>query len=239
MRSRSPARRAAEVTGEFALIVVGVIVALFADDYRQRREVTASTTAAVNLLVADLERDSLELALTLESRPGSNPLLALLLTKTDRSAFPADSAEAALHELLVARVYDPARTTFDLLIAQDGLRYIGDLDLQLAIVRYYEEFQDRVIQWNDSHRESWDQYASEYRQYMSPQAASIEQAMDGWLGIDARLTVTWDELRQDNVFMNSIFWRLAYGQIFERELRRTLAENAELRARLRGIPAAQ
>jgi hypothetical protein len=95
-------QRLSRITGEFVLIVVGVVVALMADDYRQQREVAASTAAAIDLLLVDLEQDSVQLAGVLFYRPGSNPNMGLLLSNTDRPTFPSDSAEAAIHQLRCA-----------------------------------------------------------------------------------------------------------------------------------------
>jgi hypothetical protein len=97
---------------------------------------------------------------------------------------------------------------------------------------YYEELQDRVIEWDASHRDAWTQYTEAYSRYMSPRAPSVDESIESWSNIHARLTVPWDVLAQDNEFMNSIFFRQAIGQLYERYLEEALAGNVELRSAL-------
>ena len=223
------------LAAEFTVIVVGVLVALAADDWRQGAEERESAEAATALLIEDLRRDSVELARVVGYRPGTRPHMGRLLMYTDRSDFPRDSAEFAMRRLLLSTPYNPVRSTFDLLIDQDRLRHIGDLGIQSGIVRYYDEYQDRVVMWSALYRRAFGLYGDAYAQYMSPMAESVEQATTSWASIDARLTVSWDVLRQDNVFMNSVMGLQAMGQFYEQFARDALEANSGLLVELESL----
>ena len=230
------ARAPVKMAGEFVLIVVGVMVALVVDDYRQQRETNEATRAAVSLLIADLERDSVELARVAGYGHGSNANLSALLLNTDRADFPTDSAESAMHNLRLSAPINPVRATFDLLVQQDRLRYIGDIELQSLIVSYYEESQDRVVIWNAAYIDSYERYARQFARFMSPMARSVEEARASWYrGIETRLTVSWDVLRQDNLFMNSVYDRQVMGQLSDRYTLQALEANSALRVALHAV----
>jgi len=223
-RSISPGR----VAAEFSIILFGVLAALVADDWRQGAEQTEAAEAATSLLIEDLRRDSAELALVVAYRPGTRPQMGRLLVNTDRAEFPVDSAESAMRSLLFGTPYNPVRSTFDLLIDQDRLRHMGDLTLQTAIVRYYDQNQDRVVIWRDAFIDAHDEYGDAYAPYMSPLAESVEQVTTTWASVTMRLTVPWDVVRRDNVFMNTVMGLQAVGEFYERFAREAMAANAEL-----------
>jgi type II secretory pathway pseudopilin PulG len=64
--TEQPRRRAARVVFELALIIVGVLIALAVDEWRERRDAAATAAAALQLVEDEIERNA---ALAAEAQP--------------------------------------------------------------------------------------------------------------------------------------------------------------------------
>ena len=221
----------ARVFGEFLLIFAGVIIALMADDARQDWEQRGATAAAVQLLLDDLVRDSVQLHLTLSAGVDAALATSTLIGSTDRSNLPQDSVSWAFRTHATMSPYLPVRATFDLLLDQDGLRHIGDLTLQSQIARYFEQVQGGVIANHEMFMRAYWDLGQKLASHTSPNAPTIDDALaTPWNRIARRLTTPWDELRQDNELMTYVWHRHSSWLVLQNRLRNAIAQNVELRA---------
>ncbi|MHC4405937.1 MAG: hypothetical protein ACYTG0_40365 [Planctomycetota bacterium] len=94
MKGESPG--VARILGQLALVFVGVLLALAADDWRQGREEAAFGAAALGAILADLHADSAALQGLVDSYAVDDASGARLLANIDNPGFPRDSVEAYL-----------------------------------------------------------------------------------------------------------------------------------------------
>jgi len=136
----------ARAATEFLVVVVGILVALAVDDWRQARSDRALEEYLLTSLLADLaddERDAdLQVRLVEGHRRAVNHLLAVIehpLAPTDE-VFP-DTPEAidrslrTLWDMAELQVFDP---TYTEMIATGSIRVIEDRALRGQIARYYQ-----------------------------------------------------------------------------------------------------
>ena len=135
------ASRWARVLGEVAIIVVGVLIALGADEIREARVERTLLVTYLKGLATDLRADSAEFAVRLG--PGSLPAqleatdsLLAILGDPNRSA-----PDAIVLSYLRAQILLPfakkRRATFDDLVAAGRLALVVNPDLRRDLVEYY------------------------------------------------------------------------------------------------------
>lgn len=143
--------------GEFAIVVVGILVALGLDDLNQARKDRVLETQYLSELTVDLQSDSLEV---IENRATAMDRL-FVAERVLRSADPdwRISAYGAPEEVVTAlraeweesggcarsvivclgdyRVFDGNRGAYDELLGSGNLRVLGDRSLALSLAHYY------------------------------------------------------------------------------------------------------
>ena len=136
-RRRGPIRVVAEV----AIIVVGVLIALAAEGWREAASDRDLTQAYLAGLAADLRLDSAEYVRFLE--PNYLPAQAVaadsLIVILGDPTFDAEPATVLrfLREQVYLLSATKSRATFDDLVSAGRLGLIEDPDLRTALVRYY------------------------------------------------------------------------------------------------------
>lgn len=135
------AGRATRILGEVAVIVVGVLIALGAEEFREERSERALIDSYIGSLSTDLRADSVEFRAMLApnhlpaQRDATSSLLAIL---ADPDSTPSD---AMVLSHLRAQILLPfamkRRATFDDLVGSGRLGLIEDPDLRRGLVEYY------------------------------------------------------------------------------------------------------
>ena len=125
---------------EFAVIVLGVLTALAADEWRQAREYLESEIGYVERLRTNLEADTAAYRNAISVNAQYRQVLQTFLDILDRRIpFPDDHMDvpAALNGGLNARFDGPRRDTYDELINQGDLGRIRSSPVREALAGYY------------------------------------------------------------------------------------------------------
>jgi len=217
--------------GECFIIVVGVLVALAAENWLQNREDAQRARAAIVLLVEDLRADSTSLSQALAPGARRDTLAARLFSSPDLSG---DSALSLLRALFNSANYLPTRSTFESLLQTDGVRHIGDTELQVALLRYYQETQPNVSVWNQWYLDQYFLFIERLSRHISPDPATLEEALQERTAQPLELKTPWPEVRDDNQLMMQIWYARNFEQVLDRYLLAALQSNADLTRVLAG-----
>lgn len=127
---------ALRLLGEFAVIIVGVLVALAADRWNQARLATDTELLYLDRLAADVRADSVEAAKALDLIPEARAARDSLLRAVDReAALPQDLASAVFRAWGTVRL--PPPTTWGELTSSGAAIVISDVDLRQSLSEYY------------------------------------------------------------------------------------------------------
>jgi hypothetical protein len=127
---------ALRLLGEFAVIIVGVLVALAADRWNQARLATDTELVYLDRLAADVRADSVEAATALGRIPTARAARDSLLRAVDRqAALPQDLASAVFRAWETVRL--PPSTTWGELTSSGAAIVISDVDLRRRLSEYY------------------------------------------------------------------------------------------------------
>jgi len=218
--------------GQFALIVVGVMVALAGDNWVQEREEADRAEAALALLADDLRADSERLARLAPFPLRHDSLRAIVWSTPPDAQISQDSVLVLFRRLILAQPYEPPRAAYESLLASDGLRYIPDEALRGEIVRYYEESQAQLVLWYDL----WSQLNLDFfkltRFVQTPAPTSIDEGLEGWLRVPKRLVREWPAIRRDDELMGQLWLVSIYSRLYGDQLDRVVEANQDLQGRL-------
>lgn len=162
--------------GETLIVVVGVLIALAVDSWREERRDERTEEQYLSSLLEDLESDFAEL-----DRAGSQARTATASARTvlqvlegQARPLPGDSLAHAVE--YAGFLYFPAYFpyTFDELVSTGNLRIIRDPELRREIAAYYNLI--------ESEKQWWDRYRGIQARYAT--------AMQGVLGPDIRSRIT-------------------------------------------------
>jgi hypothetical protein len=141
----------ARLGAEFVVIVVGVLVALAFDAWRQDAGEARLGRVHIEALTRDLESDSALLSITVPGLERKSAAVHVLLR--DVANIPADS----MIDLIPTsanygwRIPNTRNAAFEEILSTGGLRLIPDADLRSDIVWYYEEWEHQLERL-DRHR---------------------------------------------------------------------------------------
>lgn len=136
-----PRRSLWRLATEFAVIVAGVSVGLFADDWRQGQEVRAEEQRFLEDLEVDLMADSVNLARVREWYVGWDTGALALRGWLDQPAIPGDTLRALTSLVGGFRSYEPTRAAYERMKASGRMNFLGDRELQAAVGAYFESRQ--------------------------------------------------------------------------------------------------
>jgi hypothetical protein len=141
---------------EFAVIVLGVLTALAADEWRQGRQELEAEVGYVERLRTNLQSDTAAYRNAIENNAEARRVLQTFLdVLDDRIPFPEDHMDvpAALNGGLIARFDGPRRDTYDELINQGDLGRIRSSLIRDALAGYYGSIEGyeavQVAEWQD------------------------------------------------------------------------------------------
>lgn len=151
------------LAGEFVVIVLGVLVVLAVDEWRETRAERAREAAYYRALSEDLERDLEEYRFSLDFMDRSVDAAEHVLAAI-RGEEPGDPVRPLVHSVRYASwVNYPAWTsgTVDELVNSGSIRLILDEDIKRAVLRY----RDLVDEWKPRLRGPEFGTFIEYRRY--------------------------------------------------------------------------
>lgn len=221
--------------GEFGMIVLGVMVALGADSYMDSRDEAERARASLSLLVEDLVSDSSRMQDIAYYPPAHDSVRAILWSTPSSAALPDDSVLVLLGRLFIMPDFAPSRTTYESLVASDGIRYLGDAAFRAQLVRYYQEHQVDVAQWYDWWSREYIVMADLLREVQTPGPADFDEAMRRWTRVPQRLTKSWREIRSDDILMSQLWQVDTYEQNLAARISDALESNAALVEQVRTL----
>ena len=123
---------------EFLAIVVGVVVALAADDWRETREERTDVRESLVLVLSDLRSDSTQLSNLVQTTRTWDQTSAWLINNWDRQDLERDSLEAGLFDYSAGYRLYLSRGAFEGLQDSNRLRLVDDDELRASLRRHYQ-----------------------------------------------------------------------------------------------------
>ena len=225
--------RVVRLLGEFFVIVIGVMVALAADSWMKSAEEAERVQAALTLLVEDLVTDSTRMEELVPYPPRHDSIRATLWSTPSDAAMAEDSVLVLFRRLLGGQDFQASRSTYESLVATDGIRFLDDAQLRADLMQYYEERQVDVVHWQGWYVQMWVALSEMIREYQTPAPADFEEGLRHWSQVPQRLTTSWREIRQDEVFMSQLWLAAIYEQALRQTVEAGLQANIELLAQVR------
>ncbi len=200
MRGKSVTRWLAE----FAVIFLSIVLALLADDWRERRSEREEGLDALELILADLRSEASGFAHFQERLREQAESAADLITLIESDGSPQEVTRAFMGVVLYFN-FEVGSAAYPGLVSSGGLRLIGNDTVRTALSGYY----DGSIPYMDGLRLAMERdaelVASEGRRYfvrMPPRDAEGDFRSGGsW---SFRLAVPVGELRTDREFLAAV-----------------------------------
>lgn len=234
MSTRTTGERIGRLAAELTLIVVGVLIALAADSWMNEREVASRTEDSIHLLIAELDRDSVAMVRLIRAMPAKESATGQFLHARPGDAVADSQAVAWLRVFWVSPEYPPGQAVFQSLSEADALRHVGEAQLQIQLLRYYEEHQGRVVYWFGLQYERLSRLTDIFSRHLRLEPAT-EAAAQGYFLEYAELENGWTALRSDAELATEV----GVLRIFERQMTEVVEEalrvNSELRRDLREL----
>ena len=156
--------------GEFVVIVVGVLIALWVDELREARDNAALEIEYLASFVADLESDLAQFDETEAWMRRSEAAAATVLALYQGSPPTADAADLVMAVETAGWQAWPAitRNTIDDLRSTGNLRLIRDRNLRRAIAAYYTTIENVSIPNANMRERIWAEYDSHVQFVLEP-----------------------------------------------------------------------
>ena len=223
---RLVARRA---VAEFSIIFVGVMLALFADDFRETREERREAQQSLRIMLADLRSDSLEYATQRATSARWAEASAWLADRWNDPEVPRDSAETALYQFTVRSTLELSAAGFDGLRSANRVRLIDSDSLQTALLQYYQRGQ---LQYASVYAEIMEIAWALHLEVLAPYVENLA-GVDGatWPPREPRVEMrgSWNSLTSDARLHSHVIWLGRVSGAFVS----TMASAEELTGRLR------
>lgn len=145
MEETSLRKRALHLAGEGLAIFVAVTASLYANEWRDHRNDVQQERQALQLISADLVRDSALVADVAEVFKDNERASAWLSEHWARSSVDADSLGRTVQTYLTGGFYWPQDAAFTSLRDGGGLDLIEDASLRTAIIQYYSVSQAQLV----------------------------------------------------------------------------------------------
>jgi hypothetical protein len=156
--------------GEFVVIVVGVLLALWVDQFREARVNAELEVEYVQSLVADLDADLAAFDETEAWMRRSEAAAATVLALYEESPPTGDTADLVGAVETAGWQYFPSitRNTLEDLRSTGNLRLIRDPELRRAIAAYYARVEEVSIPLADMRDRIWAQYDARVANVLGP-----------------------------------------------------------------------
>ena len=227
-QSRIPWGRLA---AEFCVIVVGVLVALAADDWRQSRDDRAREQALMNGLHSDLVADSIGLAqIQLINRRWDESSVWLQRRMRMEPVPPVDSVSAQISGVIFHRFYQPVNAAYASLTQAGEMSLIRDPTLRRRITEYYEVRQPYMLQFQDHVMNAWYVWSEVFWDYVDvPLPADSSRHWPA----EFRFVGTWQDFEADPRVRPALTSIGVFGGNRAQRVAEVLEANRELAAALR------
>jgi len=195
------------IIGEGAIIVVGVLFALYIDRQVEEREHNELSFEYAERLRDDIVSDTAHYNLVegiIDAQIGSQSKIV---------SMQPISIEEIDHNLIVSAIALNSGT-YDVLISQDALKHIDDKDLYFKIAKYYSD-QDFYEAFNTQKVRKYNTYIDLLTSYGVFKANEINK-------------VIFDEIFQDKVVRAVCEVRLSYNFFYKDELEKRKSSAVEL-----------
>ena len=219
------------VLAEFFAILAGVTLALLADDWREYRNDRVDEGLALEEIAADLEADSVHLALLFEKAQATDQSVLWLLRHLEED-LPEDSVMARYAPLHYFRSYAPVRSGYDGLMDSGRLPIIRDHSLRRQIVDYDEVEQPSTVFYFDWYMHTYeylrDTAAPHLRMVPDPVGESFRASFE------FHFVRPWSEVSSDYSHVYRIEMMGHLMSAFAYRLGPTIGANSELRRLILG-----
>lgn len=216
---------------EFVAIFAGVTLSLLADDWRQSRDDARDEVAALELIHADLVRDTVEFSFALGPVRGHERSTVWLLQRWDDPAVPTDSLMAALRSYVIYNSYDFQNAAYSSLKESNRLAVISNNSLRADVVHYFDKRQinsEGFLEGLFEERGKTLDLLSHHVRWPPPR--DPDKAWP-WAG-PLRLVTSREELRSDPALPNQLAMTGALATLTLRLSEGALDTNRELRAQI-------
>lgn len=190
------------LVAEFLIVFTGVVGALLADDWRERRSERRIAQEGLAQIQVDLDLESAEYQALFESVGQQERAAAWLIVNLERPGVPTDSVAEAMRTVTVGRIFEPAGPAYQSLRDGGNLHLLEDPALRREIVRYYEDTQTYLAELDTRVEEVSHEVERRLVRYrkLLPRAGSLE------FGPGARwdLTATPAAIARDGELVSAI-----------------------------------
>lgn len=228
-RDRSAVPR---VAGELLLIFVGVLLALAADDWREKRDQAARGRAVLRAIEADLPAERALLQRLAESYAQDAESAAALLANAGNAEFSIDSVATAVAAFYLGSEYAPSDASFTTAVQTGSLGFIENESLRVSLVDYFDQsgsvfqanFQELLLEVSALH--------DLLNQYLRPDVTAGDSL---WPAPPQprQLDAPWDALRGDNELMMQVLDFGIYAAYLVDFARRRAASDEQLEQSIR------
>jgi hypothetical protein len=212
---------------EFVVVLVGLTLALFFVDWREDR---SDESVALQEILADLEADSVELAIQFRNSRRSEEAVLWVLRNRD-SELPGDSIFTRTQILNYGTSYELVNAGYHGLRETGRLGIIRDWELRRQLVYYFEVTQPYMMWFHESYMKAYWEFGAAQAPYVRIVPDETGDVLNQ--GFSFQYVRPWREANADHVYIRSIELMGTTASQFGIRLETTLASNAELRAALR------
>ena len=191
--------------GEFAVVFLGVALALVADDYRERRSETREVRETLRVVAADLHADSLEFVDVGERMTSHAEAADWLITRWDEELDP-DSVVSALTAFSSRTALQLNSSAFQGLRNANRLHLLGSDTLRSELSDYYQKRHAALEDFNGVESQLRERLIFER---LAPYVRNLPGAEDGlWPPVTPplELRTRWREAAEDPALHSEILW---------------------------------
>ena len=218
----------ARILAEFVAIFAGVTLSLLADEWREDRQDRAREHEVLQDIVADLKRDSIELAVMSARMVEWDEAAVWVNTHADLPRVREDSAMAHLKVIGQIPFYQPVSSAYSGLRDAGLLYLIEDSQLRNRIVNYFEVQQPFMNQFFAVTHAGWRRWyiitAGHIDWVVPPGSNSI------WATLENGELQSWQAFVEDPVVMNHVDWAGLIGANTALRIGQVQRVNVDLRS---------
>jgi hypothetical protein len=202
-----PGSASRRVISEFAVIFVGVALALAADDFRETQAERREARESLELVVADLLADSTDFASVRSTAETHAAAAAYLTERWSDVEVSEDSIQMALGEFSDRSTLQLSSSAFEGLRNSNRLRLVANDSIRAATARYY---QNRQVVIRDFYNDVTKRREALVFEALAPHVRHSEGEAAGrmWPPREPRLTLrtSWEGLTRDPRVHSEIVW---------------------------------
>ena len=228
--------KAVRAAAELTLIVVGVMIALAADGWKDDRADAARARDLTRLLIEDLRGDADDLAQLQAGGLSRDSAIAILMVDYDRGGLPADSVGTLLSRLNgSAMEYTARRSAYDALIQTDGLRLVATPEVRASLLDYYQRKQREVERVYGNYIGRSQEFQDVAIPLVQLRPSDVSQGLGSWTRWERTLAQPWSTIVQSTELSSALQIYKGYGQGLARRVNEAAEANHELQSVLTAL----